>query len=323
MNIVDAILQKNKKYIILISGYLWWSEMDDIVKALADNLKFEVIYVTQLVPDNKLITSSDQINFPAMNEIVKQKLDRDKEYNKTAKDDEKIYNGYIIVSYSFPPERLDFFPDFHISIQTNPVLLTSLTIDIVKTKNIPRMDVDLHLAYLSKSWKTNKINKTIIFQPDFLQTVDKMYGYIFDAIMENIGKKLLGESYTDPKNEKKLPEYPLPPTNQKFEKTSDTSILTQHDRNVINEANKMALFNNDLDDIVLESKTESFDNDNTDEDSKDDNDDNDDNDNKDNKDVNNIEGGSYKNLSKKGTRPISYILYKPTPYYIGNRRPYN
>jgi len=308
MNIVDVFLQKNKKFIILVSGYLWWSEMDDIVKTLADNLKFEIIYVTQLVPDNKLITSADQINFPAMNEILKQKLNRDKDFNKDKDDEHKIYNGYIIVSYTFPPERLEFFPDFHISIQANPVLLSSLTIDIVKNKQIPRMEVDMHLAYLAKSWKTNKINKTITFQQDYSQTADKMYGYLFDAIMENTAKKLYGESYVDPANVKKVSDYPLPPTNQILEKTYDTSKLTQHDLNVINQAKKMSEFITDLDDIVLESDKKNVlgivDETDTDTDNDNDDDTNDD-----------MKGGTYK---KKTT---TYHLYKPMPYYIGNRQP--
>ena len=45
MNIIEAILRKNNKYIILVSGYLWWKAMDDIVDALAENLSFEVLKI--------------------------------------------------------------------------------------------------------------------------------------------------------------------------------------------------------------------------------------------------------------------------------------
>ena len=74
MNIVEAIVQKNKKYIILISGYLWFNDFKKIVEALSTNLQFEIIYVNQLTPENIFITSAEQINFPVVNELIKEKL---------------------------------------------------------------------------------------------------------------------------------------------------------------------------------------------------------------------------------------------------------
>ena len=50
MNIVEAIIQQNKKYIILISGYLWFNDFKIIVEALNTNLNFDIIYVNQLTP---------------------------------------------------------------------------------------------------------------------------------------------------------------------------------------------------------------------------------------------------------------------------------
>ena len=297
MNIVDAILDKNKKYIILISGYLWWDNFNSIIKALATNLNFEVIYINQLIQENKLITSSDQINFPVINEIVKEKLNNNKET--------KIYKGYIIVSYSFPPERLDFFPDIHVSIQANPVLLTSLIIDLIKTKNVSRMDVDIHLAYLSKTWKTNKITKTIFLQPDYEPNINKYYGFIFDAIIENITKKLFGEKAEEilaqNNSQVNVSKYPLPPTNQTLTTISDDTKLTTHTLNVINEGVKISELNTDLDDIVLNNKNDDDDSNNEDDDTT--NTKNIDNDNNDN-DNNEI----ALTLTKKNT-----------PYYIGKR----
>ena len=249
MNIVDAILEKNKKYIIFISGLLWWDEFNTIIEALKTNLKFDVIYVNQLIPDNKLITSTEHINFPVVNEIIKEKLNKDKE--------DKSYKGYIIVSYSFPPERLDIFSDIHISIQPNSLLQTSLIIDLIKKRNIPRMEVDMHIAYLSKSWKTNKINKTIIIQPDYIENINKYYTYIFDAIVENINKKLYGEKaenmkvdeLLDVSNEKK---YPLPPENVKTTNISDPTKLSNHIKGVINNGNELSNFITDLDNATIQ-----------------------------------------------------------------------
>jgi hypothetical protein len=241
MNIVEAILEKKKKYIILISGYLWWSEFNSIVKTLADNLHFELIVVNQLLPENKLITSSDHINFNVMNELMNEKIESDNPH------------GYIIVSYSFPPELSPkLYPDIHINIQASSILLTSLSLDLYNTKKISRMDVDIHLAYLSKSWKMNRIQKTITLQPDYAQTIDKTYGIIFDTIMENISKKLYGEeTYEKITAEKPVNKYPLP-SNEKQEtiKVSDNTKLSVHEKNLINNGQKIGEFISDLDDII-------------------------------------------------------------------------
>jgi hypothetical protein len=249
MNIVEAIVQKNKKYIILISGYLWFNDFKKIVEALSTNLQFEIIYVNQLTPDNIFITSAEQINFPVVNELIKEKLDRDKE--------NKDYHGYIIVSYTFPLEKLDFYPDIHISIQLNSVLQTSQIIDLIKNNNnIKRLNIDEHLAYLSKSWKTNKINKTIILQHDYIDNINKYYSSIFDAIVENINKKLYGENaeIIESNETKKVDKYPLPPKGDKFINTSDNTKISTHDKALIISGEKLADFNKDIDDIVVPDK---------------------------------------------------------------------
>jgi hypothetical protein len=248
MNIVEAIIQQNKKYIILISGYLWFNDFKIIVEALNTNLNFDIIYVNQLTPENTLITSADHINFPAMNEIMKEKLNRDKE--------NKDYHGYIVVSYTFPLERLEFYPDIHISIQLNSVLQTTQIVDLIKKNNIKRLDVDAHLAYLSKSWKTNKINKTIILQQDYIENINKYYSMIFDAIIENINKRLYGENaeIIESNETKKVDKYPLPPKGDKFVNISDNTKISTHDNALIMSGEKLADFNKDIDDIVVPDK---------------------------------------------------------------------
>jgi hypothetical protein len=251
MNIIEAILRKNNKYIILVSGYLWWKAMDDIVDALAENLSFEVLKINQLLPYNKLVTSADHINFEPINELMKEKL----EYNKT----KGLSKGYIISSYTFPMERLDFYPDFHININVNPTLLTNITVDLMKSRNIPRIDVDSHISYLSKSWKTNKINKFVIFSQNYLEPKiqNDLYALIFDSIMDNIMKKLYGEKYDEYKNANLINTNP----NKQLINVSDNDKLSVKDIQNINQGIKNAEFIDELDDIIIKSDNDTTDDD--------------------------------------------------------------
>jgi hypothetical protein len=264
MNIVETILEKKKKYIILISSYLWWSDLKPIVDALANNLQFEVIYVNQLVPDTMLITSSDQINFPVLNELIKEKLDKDK-YNG-------INRGYIIVGYSFPPERLDFYPDININITANQVFITSLIVKLMNDIKINRLKVDEHLSYLTKSWKSNNIARNIQFPPNYAEKINELYGMIFDTIMDNIMKKVYGEKYEEYKNTnsiteiKKLPE---PRKEENMINVADESKMYIKDIVTINSGVKTGEFIDDLDDVIITTDTENSSN-NSDDDSDDD-----------------------------------------------------
>ena len=241
MNIVEAILSDKNKYIIFISGYLWWSVNDYIVKALSNNLNFEVIYINQLIPENTLITSADQINFPIANELMTQKLNDNKTKGKTS--------GYIVVSYTFPPEKIKFYSDIHINISADATLITSLIIDLAKNKQIPRMKIDEHLSYLSKSWKGNKINKSIIFSSNYENKLNELYGIIFDTIMDNIMKKVYGEKYDEYKSDGKISNESK---NVTFVNVSDPTKISPSDKKAINSGIKNSQFTNDLDDIVVD-----------------------------------------------------------------------
>jgi hypothetical protein len=242
MNIIEAILSRNNKYILLISGYLWWKGMDEIVEALAENLGFEVLKINQLLPYNKLVTSADHINFTPINELMKEKLD----YNRK----KGLSKGYIIVSFTFPFERLDYYPDFHININVNPTLLTTITVDLMKTYKISRMEVDAHLSYLSKSWKTNKIQKFIIFPHNYQDkdVLNNLYAIMFDSIMDGIMKKLYGEKYEEYKNANLIGI-----KNKELINVSDNDKLSVKDIQNINQGVKTAELIDELDDIVIKS----------------------------------------------------------------------
>lgn len=194
MNIVEAILIERKKYIILISGFTWWWHFNEIINVLSSNLGFVVINNTSLI-NNQLITSSDQLNFMKLNSDVKDILNGGK---KNISSD--VRQGIIVVSPTFPPEKIEFPVDIHININASQTLISTLIADYIKETNIPRMDMDAHLSYLAKSWKTNKINKFVTYQQNYLEDKDTPYNIIFDTVMDNIMKKVYGEKYDQIKN---------------------------------------------------------------------------------------------------------------------------
>ena len=248
MNIVEAILIDRKKYNILISSYLWWDLTKVFAETLASNLKFDLIIADQIIPHDKLIKNSDEINFAKLNNDVKSMIDN---YKKN-----DIKKGIIILGYTFPPEKIEFPVDFHININTNPVLQTSIVVNLIKSKGFSRMDVDIHLSYLSKSWKNNKINKFLTMPQNYNEILDQLYTQVFDSVMDNIGKKVYGEKYDEIKNAKEPEKYPLPPEGKDTTIVADQSKLSIKDSVLKYTGENIAEFNSDLDDIIIKSDNE-------------------------------------------------------------------
>lgn len=229
MNIVETILTTKKRYIILISGYLWWDYLNTIIYALSENLNFKVIFLEQLLANNSLITFIDQLNFLSINDEMKQ-------LNQTG--------GYIIVSYTFPIDKLQFYADYHINITMNPSLLTEVGINMIKDKNIKRSHFDEHIIFLSKSWTTNKINKKIVYPSNYNNgtTAEYLYEQIFNSIMDNIKRKLYGDTYdavvaTELKS-------------KQLSTISDPNIITAKTQGVINNGIAIGSFETALDTII-------------------------------------------------------------------------
>lgn len=241
MNIVEAILIDRKKYNILISGFTWWWYFDEIIKTLSSNLGFDVIYNTYTT-NNKLITSSDHLNFMKLNDDVKSLLDRNKNSGK--------FNGIIIVSPTFPPEKIEIPVDLHININTDMALLSTITSDYIKEHNITRMVMDTHLSYLSKSWKSNKISKFIKYGANYLETQDASYELLFETIMDNIMKKVYGEKYDEIKNNVVNPDA------KKLINFSDEKEPSLVDLAKINTANNYGNFVKEAEEIISFESTD-------------------------------------------------------------------
>ena len=239
MDIVEAYLT-NSRYIIGISGYVWWDTHRLIVNALSENFKFDVIYVNQMIPLNKMIKSADALDFAKLHEDVNNILNNYR-YNGNG--------GLIIVSPTFPQEKIKFHINLHININVNSVLQTELIVDLVKNNNMNRMDIDTNMAYLARSWKTNRINKTILIQADYKSNINKIYEQIFDYIIENIERKLYGEKYDEIKNKVCTTKYPLPKPGQQTTILTDHTQLSIKTNKILNRANSIGKYLSDIDDI--------------------------------------------------------------------------
>lgn len=255
MNIVEAILIDRKKYNILISGYLWWDITKLFAQTLANNLNFDLIIADQIIPYDKIVKNSDEINFVKLNNDVKTILDNNKKSD--------VKKGLVILGYTFPPEKIEFPVDFHVNINVNPVLQTSIIVDLIKKQKFSRMDVDIHTSYLSKSWKSNKITKFITVPQNYNEILDQLYSQIFDAVMDNIAKKVYGEKYDEIKNAKEPEKYPLPPEGKDTVIVADQNNMSVKDNILKYSAENIGEFNAELEDIIIKSDNEDSDDDNS------------------------------------------------------------
>ena len=115
------------------------------------------------------------------------------------------------------------------------------------------MDMNIHLSYLSKSWKTNKTNKLITYRPNFLEVQDASYELIFETIMDNIMKKIYGEKYDEIKNGI------IHPDAKKIINVSDQKDPSVVDLAKINVANQYSEFVKETESIISAEPTNQID----------------------------------------------------------------
>jgi hypothetical protein len=131
------------------------------------------------------------------------------------------------------------------------------------------MDVDVHISYLSKSWKNNKINKFLTMPQNYNEILDQLYTQAFDSVMDNISKKVYGEKYDEIKNAKEPEKYPLPPEGKDTTIVADQSKLSVKENVLKYTGENIAQFNSDLDDIIIKSDNEEDDEEDDEEDGND------------------------------------------------------
>jgi hypothetical protein len=170
-NILEILLLKKKKYIVLFSGLkvkipdLECSIVEKIVKELYND--FNAIFLYYLDFNYLDLNFNDNLNI--INERVKNLLDEKKE------------QVLFIIVQSFPTDKLKFHVDFHIHISLSQNLLKKLD-----------SKPDLYEIY-QKEIQKNRVNKYINIKNDY--KLDEIINNIFNFIIDDIEKKVYGDQY--------------------------------------------------------------------------------------------------------------------------------
>lgn len=159
-NVLDVLLMKKKKYIVLFSG-LDFSPVEQIANDLSKDFNSTVLNFIHLGLDDSL----DPIN-SRVNDLL----------NKTNK-------PLFIIGKTFPSSKLKIPVDLHIHISLHQIAI--LKLDPLKRQDLPAKYVE--------SIKTNRVNKYINLQKEYL--LDKIEDEIFSIIIEDIEKKVYGDQY--------------------------------------------------------------------------------------------------------------------------------
>jgi len=147
MNILQKFLDIYKQFIIIISGFEKL-HLSDYAQQLAVDLNFELI----------------EFKYPDFDSL-------NKEVNNTKK------NGVIIYGLTFPTDKLEFKPNYHISLSGNKTLI----------------DDDNKFTIYNENVKENFVNK---FKNLKLQDYnDETYDDIYNMIIDHIMKKVYGNNY--------------------------------------------------------------------------------------------------------------------------------
>lgn len=229
-NVLDIILMKNKKYIILFSG-LEISPIEEIVNDLAKNFNAIVLNYLHLELNN---------NLKVMNERVLDLI------SKTQTQTQTQTQALFIMAKSFPTEYLKIPIDYHFNIFLNKT--TVLELDNKQT-------FDSYDNY-QKILLTNKINKFIKIKKEI--PLDNIIGDIFSIIIDDIEKKVYGEKY-DKLNSKVYQEDPKQDSNtlRLYSNPKALSIEEKKaiaDQNVQDELDEQT--QDDFDDLSINSDEE-------------------------------------------------------------------
>ncbi len=159
-NVLDVLLMKKKKYIVLFSG-LDFSPVEQIANDLSKDFNSTVLNFIHLGLEDSL----DPIN-SRVNDLL----------NKTNK-------PLFIIGKTFPSSKLKIPVDLHFHISLHQIAI--LKLDPLKRQDLPAKYVE--------SIKTNRVNKYINLQKEY--SLDKIEDEIFSIIIEDIEKKVYGDQY--------------------------------------------------------------------------------------------------------------------------------
>jgi len=163
-NVLDVLLMRKKKYVILFSG-LDFSPVEQIVNDLSKDFNSTVLNFIHLGLEDSL----DPVN-TRVNDLL----------NKSGTSSTK---ALFIIGKTFPLLKLKIPIDLHIHISLHQIAI--LKLDPLKRQDLPT-------KYL-ESIKTNRVNKYINLQKEY--SIEKIEDEIFSIIINDIEKKVYGEEY--------------------------------------------------------------------------------------------------------------------------------
>jgi len=164
-NVLDVLLMRNKKYIVLFSG-LDFSPVEKIANDLAKDFNSTVLNFIHLGLEDSL----DPVNTRVSDLLDKSKI------NTNPK-------PLFVIGKTFPSSKLKIPVDLHIHISLHQIAI--LRLDPLKRQDLPAKYVE--------SIKTNRVNKYINLQKEY--SIDKIEDDIFNIIVGDIEKKVYGDQY--------------------------------------------------------------------------------------------------------------------------------
>lgn len=162
-NVLDVLLMKKKKYIVLFSG-LDFSPVEQIANDLANDFGAIVLNFIHL----GLTDSLDPIN-NRVNDLLAKKESNPK--------------PLFVIAKTFPLSNLKIPVDVHIHISLHQIAIQRL--DPLKRSELPQQYMD--------SIKTNRVNKYINLKKEF--DINEVENEIFEIIIDDIEKKVYGDDY--------------------------------------------------------------------------------------------------------------------------------
>jgi hypothetical protein len=162
-NILDVLLMKKKKYIVLFSG-LDFSPVEQITNDLAKDFDATVLNFIHL----GLTDSLDPINTRVDDLLSKSSSD---------------IKPYFIIGKTFPSDKLKIPVDLHLNLSLHPIAIKKL--DPLKRPELPQIYTD--------SIKTNRVTRYINLKKEY--NISEIENEIFTLIIDDIEKKIYGDKY--------------------------------------------------------------------------------------------------------------------------------
>jgi len=162
-NVLDVLLMKKKKYIVLFSG-LDFSPVEQITNDLAKDFGAIVLNFIHL----SLTDSLDNVN-TRVNDLL----------SKSSSDPKPFF----IIGKTFPSDKLKISVDLHLNLSLHPIAIQKL--DPLKRPELPQIYTD--------SIKTNRISRYINLKKEY--DISEIENEIFTLIIDDIEKKVYGDQY--------------------------------------------------------------------------------------------------------------------------------